>query len=133
MERILVATDGSPSSTEAVAFGVELAAEHAAELIIVHVVPTLDVVPATGCGIGGAFPHLPRRARSGTAREHEPCRSRRSLLATTKCWPCKSNPVRLGSCVSSVDRRVGRLRAFGRGSGRRASQDTLAHLEGGRG
>jgi nucleotide-binding universal stress UspA family protein len=58
MRRILVATDGSPSSTEAVAFGVELAAEHAAELIFVHVVPTLDVVPARGFGaIGGAFPH----------------------------------------------------------------------------
>ena len=58
MKRILVATDGSPSSTEAVAFGVELAAEHAAELLFVHVVPTLDVVPARGFGaIGGAFPH----------------------------------------------------------------------------
>ena len=44
MKRILVATDGSPSSTEAVAFGVELAAEHVAELIFVHVVPRLDVV-----------------------------------------------------------------------------------------
>lgn len=58
MKRILVATDGSPSSTEAVAFGVELAGEHQAELIFVHVVPTLDVVPAAGFGaIGGAFPH----------------------------------------------------------------------------
>ena len=58
MKRILIATDGSPSSTEAVAFGVELAAEHGAELIFVHVVPTLDVVPVAGFGaIGGAFPH----------------------------------------------------------------------------
>ena len=57
MNRILVTTDGSPSSTEAVAFGVELASEHEAELIFVHVVPTLDVVPATGFGMGGAFPH----------------------------------------------------------------------------
>ena len=59
MKRILIATDGSPSSTEAVAFGVELAAEHAAELIVVHVVPTLDVAPAIGFGLGfgGAFPH----------------------------------------------------------------------------
>ena len=32
MKRILVATDGSPSATDAVAFGVELAAEHASEL-----------------------------------------------------------------------------------------------------
>jgi nucleotide-binding universal stress UspA family protein len=58
MKRILIATDGSPSSREAVAFGVELAAEHEAELIFVHVVPTLDVVPAAGFGaMGGAFPH----------------------------------------------------------------------------
>ena len=58
MKRILVATDGSPSSTEAVAFGVELAAENETELIFIHVVPTLDVVPATGFGgVAGAFPH----------------------------------------------------------------------------
>ena len=57
MKRILVATDGSPSSTEAVAFGVELAAEHDAQLTFVHVVPLLDVVPATGFAISGAFPH----------------------------------------------------------------------------
>jgi nucleotide-binding universal stress UspA family protein len=57
MKKILVATDGSPSSTDAVAFGIELAAEHGAELVFVHVVPTLDVVPATGFAIGGAFPH----------------------------------------------------------------------------
>ena len=56
--KILVATDGSPSSTEAVAFGVELAAEHRAELIFAHAVPILDVVPVGGFGaIGGAFPH----------------------------------------------------------------------------
>ncbi len=60
MKRILVTTDGSPSSTEAVAFGVELATEHEAELIFVHVVPTLDIVPATGFGgMSGAFPHEP--------------------------------------------------------------------------
>jgi nucleotide-binding universal stress UspA family protein len=58
MKRIMVATDGSRSSTEAVAFGIELAAEQRTELIFVHVVPFMDVVPATGfVGIGGAFPH----------------------------------------------------------------------------
>ena len=61
MKRILVTTDGSPSSTDAVAFGVELASEHGAELIFVHVVPALDVVPSTGFGIGGAFPHEPSK------------------------------------------------------------------------
>ena len=48
MKRILVATDGSVSSTEAVQFGVELAAEHAAELMFVHVVPVVDMVPRPG-------------------------------------------------------------------------------------
>jgi nucleotide-binding universal stress UspA family protein len=62
MKRILVATDGSVSSTEAVQFGVELAAEHDAELIFVHVVPVLDVVPSTGFGLSGAFPHEPTKA-----------------------------------------------------------------------
>ena len=61
MKRILVATDGSVSSTEAVGFGVELAAEHDAELIFVHVVPVFDVVPSTGFGLTGAFPHEPTR------------------------------------------------------------------------
>jgi nucleotide-binding universal stress UspA family protein len=61
MKRILVATDGSVSSTEAVRFGVELAAEHDAELIFVHVVPVFDVVPSTGFGLTGAFPHEPTR------------------------------------------------------------------------
>ena len=59
MNKILVATDGSVSSSEAVEFGVELAAEHDAELIVAYVVPALDLVPATVFAIGGAFPHEP--------------------------------------------------------------------------
>ena len=59
MNKILVATDGSESAAQAVEFGIELAVEHQAELILVHVVPALDVVPASGFGIGGAFPHEP--------------------------------------------------------------------------
>jgi nucleotide-binding universal stress UspA family protein len=59
MNRILVATDGSQSAAEAVEFGIELAAEHQAELIFVHVVPELDLIPATVFSIGGAFPHEP--------------------------------------------------------------------------
>jgi nucleotide-binding universal stress UspA family protein len=68
MKRILIATDGSPSAMEAVAFGVELAAEHASELMFVHVVPVVDVVPAAGFApLGGAFPY-------------EPCEHDRTLL-----------------------------------------------------
>jgi nucleotide-binding universal stress UspA family protein len=59
MKKILVATDGSDSAAEAVEFGIELAAEHQAKLIVVHVVPALDIVPAYAFGVGGAFPHEP--------------------------------------------------------------------------
>jgi len=58
MKRILVATDGSPAAMEAVSVGVELAAEHGSEVMFVHVVPLVDVVPATGLApIAGAFLH----------------------------------------------------------------------------
>ena len=58
MERILIAIDGSPASHEAVEFGVELAAEQDAEVIFVHVVPPLDIVPMTCFGMAaGARPH----------------------------------------------------------------------------
>ena len=59
MKRILVATDGSEPAAEAIAFGVELAAEHNAELVFVHVVPAVDLVPVMGFNLGGAFPHEP--------------------------------------------------------------------------
>lgn len=62
MNRILVATDGSDSAASAVEFGIELAAEHQAELIFVHVVPELDLVPAAVFAFGGAFPHEPSLA-----------------------------------------------------------------------
>ena len=57
MHRILVATDGSPASDEAVRFGLELAEEYGAKVYLVHVVPELHVMPANGFGgLGGAVP-----------------------------------------------------------------------------
>jgi nucleotide-binding universal stress UspA family protein len=84
MKRILVATDGSPAAMEAVAFGVELAAEHESELFFVHVVPALDVVPAYGFGaLSAASPHEPSEhdrtllvEAAGVAAEH-------GIVATT--------------------------------------------------
>jgi nucleotide-binding universal stress UspA family protein len=57
VKRILIATDGSPASREAIAFGLELAQEHAAEVTFVHVVPVLDRAVAAGIGIPAAAPH----------------------------------------------------------------------------
>lgn len=83
MKRILVTTDGSPSSTEAVAFGVELASEHETELIFVHVVPTLDVVPPSGFGIGGAFPHETSQRDHVLLEEAAAVASEHGVLSTT--------------------------------------------------
>ena len=60
MNRILVATDGSGYAAEAAEFGVELAAEHEAELIFVHIIQELDLIPATVFAIGGASLTSPR-------------------------------------------------------------------------
>lgn len=83
MKRILVATDGSVSSTEAVQFGVELAAEHAAELMFVHVVPVVDVVPATVYAIGGAFPHEPSREDRSLLADAAAVASEHGIVSTT--------------------------------------------------
>ena len=84
MKKILVATDGSPSATEAVAFGVELAEEHEAELILVHVVPMLDVIPAAGFGaIGGAFPHEPSEHDRTLLEEAAAVAAEHDVVATT--------------------------------------------------
>jgi nucleotide-binding universal stress UspA family protein len=60
LRRIFVATDGSSSSSDAVALAVGIAAHHHAELIVGHVVPTLDYVfPIAVEDIGVALPHVP--------------------------------------------------------------------------
>ena len=58
MKKILIATDGSASSAEAVDFGVELAEEHEAAVILVHVAPATDVLPMAGYGLGGGVPRV---------------------------------------------------------------------------
>jgi nucleotide-binding universal stress UspA family protein len=57
MQRILIATDGSPSARAAVDLGLELAVEHDAEPVFVHVVPAVDIAGAVGFGYTAALPH----------------------------------------------------------------------------
>jgi nucleotide-binding universal stress UspA family protein len=84
MKTIVVATDGSPASAEAVSFGVELACEQESELIFVHVVPTLDVVPVSGFGsIGGAFPHEPTKHDHELLEEAATAAADDGVIATT--------------------------------------------------
>jgi nucleotide-binding universal stress UspA family protein len=61
MKKILIATDGSESSAEAVNFGVELAVEHEATVIFVHVAPALDIVAEAAYGMVGVVPRVPHQ------------------------------------------------------------------------
>ena len=45
MKRILIATDGSQASLQAVELGLELAEEHGAQVTFAHVAPAADVLP----------------------------------------------------------------------------------------
>lgn len=56
MKRILIATDGSAAAHQAVDIGLELAAEDAAEVLVVHVMPALTAAPWSGFAMV-AIPH----------------------------------------------------------------------------
>lgn len=83
MKRILVATDGSQPAAEATAFGVELAAEHEAEVIFVRVVPALDVVPSGLVWISGAVMHEETAADRAVLEDAAAVAAEHGLVATT--------------------------------------------------
>lgn len=82
MNRILVATDGSPSAAEANAFAVELAAEHGAELILVHVVPTIDAAPSSLVWLCGAVLHEVTAADQAVLDDAAAVASEHGIVAT---------------------------------------------------
>ena len=77
MKKILIATDGSPSATEAVKVGIELATEQKALAVLVHVVPAFDVLP-----VGGFAPTAPDPLDRGRSDARYAADSRRSVLGT---------------------------------------------------
>ena len=87
MKKILIATDGSASSVEAVEFGVELAAEHEAQVVFVHVAPALDAVPLAGFGMAGGVPHVPHELNDldrASLEDAEQVAARAGVEATSK-------------------------------------------------
>ena len=87
MKKILIATDGSASSAEAVDFGVELAAEHEAKVIFVHVAPALDILPVAGYGIGGGIPRVPHELDAfdrASLEDAEEIAARKDVEASSK-------------------------------------------------
>ena len=84
LQRILVATDGSPRSAEGVDFAVDLAAEHGAELIIVHVVPAVDLIPPLAIDeVGGALVHEPTAYDHALLEDAAAVATEHGVVATT--------------------------------------------------
>ena len=86
MKRILIATDGSTASAEAVEFGVDLAAEHEAEVILVHVGPETDILPMVSYGLGAVprVPHEPADDDRRSLEAAEEVASEHGVRATSK-------------------------------------------------
>jgi len=57
MKRIVIATDGSPSTLDAIAFGLKLAREQDASVVFAHVAPRYDALPPHAFGMSGARHH----------------------------------------------------------------------------
>jgi nucleotide-binding universal stress UspA family protein len=84
MRRILVATDGSISAVDAIGFAVDFASARDAELIFVHVVPTVDFVPTTGVDdVHGALRHAPSASDHALLRDAAALAAKQGVTATT--------------------------------------------------
>jgi nucleotide-binding universal stress UspA family protein len=79
MKTLVIATDGSTEAREAVAVGVDLAAEEHAKVIFVHVLSLLGVAPDGSKGM----PHRPVRIEDDDALQEA------VEVATGKGVPCK--------------------------------------------
>jgi nucleotide-binding universal stress UspA family protein len=84
MDKILVATDGSPVSREAVEFGVELAQAEDAAVVFVHIVPQVDRIPVSGYGLVGSFPHEATEADRRPLTDAETVAGREDVRSNTK-------------------------------------------------
>jgi nucleotide-binding universal stress UspA family protein len=84
MKKILVATDGSLSASDAIGFAVEFAFHHQSELVFVHVVPSVEFVPPIGLDdAGAALPHEPTAHDHALLREASAVAAEHGVTATT--------------------------------------------------
>jgi nucleotide-binding universal stress UspA family protein len=90
MQKIVIATDGSPSAQEAVEFGLELAADEKAEPVFVHVVPAVEAV-GVGFGVAAAWPHDPTEADRQPLEEAAKLANAHGMLARTELL--RGNPA----------------------------------------
>jgi nucleotide-binding universal stress UspA family protein len=91
MKTILIATDGSASACDAVAFRLELAAEQSAEAVVVHTVPAVDIFATSGFGMTGALPHPPSAYDRAALQEASTLATANGVSARTELLT--GNPV----------------------------------------
>ncbi len=84
MKRILVATDGSLTATDAIGFAIDFASARDAELIFVHVVPTIDFALSAEIDEPGvALPHEPTEHDHALLEEASAVAAEHGVPATT--------------------------------------------------
>jgi nucleotide-binding universal stress UspA family protein len=83
MDKIVIATDGSAASAEALDFGLELAADEDATALLVHVAPLMDALPSAGMGTTPAVPHEIGDADRAPLEEAEQIAKRAGVRAAT--------------------------------------------------
>ena len=84
MDKIVIATDGSAASAEALEFGLELAADEDATALLVHVAPLVDVLPVAGLGTTTpAVPHELSEADRAPLDEAEQAAKHAGVRVTT--------------------------------------------------
>jgi nucleotide-binding universal stress UspA family protein len=84
MDKIVIATDGSAASAEALDFGLELAADEDATALLVHVAPLMDVLPAGGFPTNPSVPHEITEADRVPLGEAEQVAKHAGVRATTE-------------------------------------------------
>jgi len=126
MKRILVATDGSLTAVDAVGFAIDFAAARDAELIFVHVVPTIDLASSPEIdGPGVAIPHVPTdldraplQEASAVAADHD--------VASTSVLRGGSTADEIVDCAASNDVDLIVIGSRGRGAISRALLGSVA-------
>ena len=83
MDKIVIATDGSAASAEALDFGLELAADEEATALLVHAAPLMDVLPG-GLGTTPAVPHELTEVDRVPLEEAEEIATGAGVRATTR-------------------------------------------------
>ena len=115
MQKILIATDGSPSSLEAIELGLELAEEHAAEVTFVHVAPVLDRSFADGIGVPAAVPHRIDEVDRKPLEDALALAAERDVEAKAELLP--GQPVdEIVACADTIDADLIVLGSRGRGA-----------------